>query len=224
MVVRTRTTGALIVFSMVLVGISVLQAYGEISPYFVSGYSAERRFLAIVNDEYRPGGSLWSKEMFLRDCQDVSRTFYAMAQPTRKRQTFLQKCYDRAAAITTTMPAYSRAWLVQASAAAEMGLPTFLSALRLASWTSPNAHWAAERRTDLAERYFDRLEPSDLVAFENDLRTLLDSESGTRVLARRYVVAPETRQRVSKVVSTSPPALQSRFINTLELEMDSARR
>lgn len=220
---RAYTTGALLAASLVLVGVSAVESYGEVAPYFVSGFSTERRFLAISGDGYHAGRSLLSKDMILRDCLDVARTIYARAQPTARRTEFLRRCDDEAKSISLAMPAYTYPWLVQASVAAELGrFDDFTKALHRATYTAPNAHWAAVRRIELAEANLDGLDREAVVAYERDLRTLLDSDAGTRVLAQHYVRRPELQQQLTAIAETAPPELQRRFFNLVK-QQASAR-
>ena len=203
----------MLLVSLALTVVSAVEAYREISPYFVSGFSAERRFLAIAGDSYEAGNSLWSKDMLLRDCMEVSRSIYAKAQPATKRTSFLDACDHDARSMTLAMPGYARAWLVQAAVAAEQGRKDdFRSALRQAVRTAPNVHWLAERRSELAEANLDHLAPEDVAAYERDLETLLQGAQGTEVLAFWYARRPETRERLQRIVESAPPDLQARFL------------
>ncbi len=187
------------------------------APYTVSGFSDEHRYLAIAGGRYDAGNSIWSKDLVLRDCVEVAATFYARAQPTAKRNQFLDACDRQAKSIARNMPTYARAWLVQASIAAEQGRYGELrAALARATATAPNVHWLAQQRSELAGTYLSELDAGGVVAFEEDLRTLLDSQSGTQVLAYRFVHLPELRERLTRIVEGSPQELQQRFLSLVK--------
>jgi hypothetical protein len=203
--------------SAALLAYGVVEAVGEVSPYLADGYSDEHRFSALAAGDYKAGDSVWSKDMVLRDCVQVGSSLYAKAQPTSRRAGFFAACLGQSQSIANEMPAYSRAWLTLAFAAAELGLNDQMAdALRRSSLTAPNVHFLAERRIVLAVDHWAALGDEVRVVIEADMRTLLYSAGGSSALATTYVNNPSQRERIASIVEGAPVDLQRRFLREIE--------
>ena len=197
--------------ALLLMGLS--EAYSEIEPYFVSGQSTEQRFLAIASSQYLPGRSLWSKDIYLRDCLDVSDTVFAKAQPTARRNGFLKACGAAAAKISETMLVYALPRLVEASTAnALQDHARFETSLVASSVLGPNDLWAAERRVRLALSYKEGLSGPGAAALDRDIIALLQANGGARSLAAIYLTFDQHRQHITDLASGVPQAEQQAFL------------
>jgi hypothetical protein len=192
---------------------SVIFAYSEVSPYFMAGFSSERRFVSIGSGQYVMGGSLWSKDLVFRDCLADSSSLFSKTQPGLQRLNFLTACLSQARKATDEMPQYARGWLVAAAIDIELQHPeAFLADLAMATRTAPSVHWLAERRSELAERHFAILDAEALANLDADTLVMMQSDPGRLALAKRYFQRPASRDRLQSVIGAAPPAAQADFV------------
>ena len=216
---RLATSGALLIFSLALVGLAGREAYREALPYFVAGPSFDSRFAALASGKLTPANSIWSQNMYLNDCLDVLDSLFARVQPTSNQHAFFSQCRDAALTLTAQSPTYGEAWIVVAATSVALGdFERFRQALRAAHLAAPSVHWQADRRQTLAARHLDQIDGHGLADLDSDFRTLLNSGTGTAALAARYSVTPELRERITATVETAPPDLQRRFLAAVKAE------
>lgn len=203
--------------SLALLGTAGLELYREVAPFFLSGLSTTQKYASLAADIVRPGQSLVSKNIYLDDCLDVSRSVYGRTQPSKTRQLLLATCRGTAAAIVLQMPTHAGAWLVSASLAEDAGdIAAVNRGLTESRQMSPNVHWLAEERTLIAERNYQALDETNRTGNAADLATLALSSRGVEALARLYQSYPAARDRLVSAVSGAPPDRQQDFLELVK--------
>jgi hypothetical protein len=207
---------------LALAAVALVEGFAEVTPYFVGGISPAQRFGAIVSGEFTPADSKWSRDLFLNDCLDVPRSIFALAQPTARRKLLLENCRKHARAIVASVPTLSSAWLVVASASADLGdFGTMRSALAKSTRSAPGLQWLADRRSRLAEQYAPELEATGRADHQSDLRVLVAGAQGADVLAQRYARHSELRELILAAAETAPAGQQRHFFDRVQAHMSA---
>jgi len=213
---RNRTDFVFVTSGGALFAAGLLLSAGEIAPFFSGGANEAQRFGAVVAGTYEPGTSLFSKNLFFSDCMSIPDSLFAKAQPTKRRQSFSQKCYDAARVATATMPTYADAWLVLADTALSLGdLDGFRSGLTASQRVAPDVHWLGEQRVVLAAENADKLDDPARAAYRLDLAALFGSPGGAKVLATRYLSHQEEQELILQIGETMPANIQRRFLGAV---------
>ena len=220
----SRLTAITIAASGAVLAVTALtQVVAEVTPYFVGGVSPAQRFAVIASGDFAPAGSRWSRELFLNDCIDVPRTIYALAQPSARRQSFLENCRKHAEAIVAAAPTASSAWLVVAASSADLDdMHAMLPALTMSGRTAPALEWLADRRSRLAEQHFEQLDQTALSRYRDDIAVLATGRQGVAVLAQRYARSADRRDIYTQAIEDTGSWQQHRFVALVRQEMGGA--
>jgi hypothetical protein len=206
----------------VLAAVSAVQAFGEIVPYFASGVGDRQKFEAIVTGAFEPATSRWSRDLYLDDCMEVPRSFYALAQPTAMRQRMLVACNANARQVVQSTPNASNAWVVLAATSAELDdFATMRTALAMSKRTGPNLQWLADRRTRVAEAYTAELDAAARADYESDIAVLASSHLGRSLLAQRYARNEALRDTYIRVLDAAPAEQKRSFLSAVRKELAS---
>jgi tRNA U55 pseudouridine synthase TruB len=159
------------------------------------------------------GLSAYSKKQILNSCYYGLGSRLALVRPAAEIRRFASQCFEKANAITATMPTNSFAWLVAAVAAEALDDHAGMNAALVHSQrTGPREQWITELRVRLAEDNYARLDDNTRKVNEMDLAVLADSYRGVRTIASRYVNDADFRERITTVVSALPADVQKRFL------------
>jgi hypothetical protein len=210
------TAGALLAVA------SISQAVGEIVPYFASGVGDRQKFEAIVTGAFEPAASKWSRDLYMDDCIEVPRSFFALAQPPAMRKRMLMACNTNAREVVRSTPNASNAWVVLAATSAEFqDFATMRSALAISKQTAPNLQWLADRRTWVVEAYPGELDDAGQADYESDIAVLASGKVGMAVLAQRYARNEAVRDTYIRVLDKAPPDRKRHFLSAIRAEMAS---
>jgi hypothetical protein len=192
----------------------------EIGPFLNMDVLTERQQSGFDGSrELYYGYSSKSKFIVLNDCLNGIYALKSDKAPLRTVRSFAQKCSEVADEIVAVMPTHSHAWLVKASASAELfENKNFNDSLRQSRLTGPNELWIAKMRLDLAERNRTILEPQTVASINGDLVMMAGNQDGSSALAQRYLANPDFRNRIVPLIETLPNGVQSRFIQNIKIE------
>jgi hypothetical protein len=172
-----------------------------------------REFHRIASGSADYGLSSFSKARYLEQCYLILTSSGYAIRPEQHRRMFAEQCRTKAAAITTSMPTNSFAWLVSAVASAELkDMPSMNSALLASHRSAPHEQWIVEKRVSLAEDNFASLDAQVRTANDADLALLAVSYRGVRSIASRYIEDEAFRERITAIVSTLSNEVQRRFV------------
>lgn len=194
-----------------------LAAVGEIAPYGSLHGTDTEQIAAMRTGDVRPGLSLGSKHVLLRECSALSQSPVTRVQRTAVREDLLEICHDMASGMTGRMPTFSEAWLTRAIASIERNDDAAFNAeLATARNLAAHVHWLAYARVRVADSHYDRLDAENQAGHLRDLRALADSFSGLEALAGFYLERPRTRDRVTAIMETATPTAQRQFLNLVQ--------
>lgn len=200
-----------------LVAGSVL-AFGEIAPYAALHGTDTQQIAVLRSGDIRPGLSLGSKTVFLRECAALVQSPVTRVQRADQREDVLEVCHSLAQSMTVQMPTSSEAWLVRALASLERGnFDAFNAELDSSRTLGANVHWLAAERVRLSETHFDRLDEHNRAGHLRDLGALTESHAGLRALAETYVARPLARDRITSVMETAQAAAQAEFLSQVRM-------
>ncbi|WP_438750871.1 hypothetical protein [Pararhizobium sp. O133] len=175
----------------------------------------------LAGEDFVFGLSSYSKLTVMSDCFRLVLSYGDIDMVDETVRGVVSRCADRAADIVETTPTDSFAWLVRAAASVRLAAnEDFNIALQNSQLTGPNEQWIARFRVNLAENYFSALNPRSLKSEEADLRLLVSSEKGIKLIAKRYISNPDFRARITAVVETMPPRRQAVFLKVVKQAMN----
>lgn len=199
---------------------SVAQGFGEVIPYFASGVGDQQKFEAIVTGAFEPAASKWSRDLYLEDCVEVPRSFFALAQPAAMRKRMLTACNANARQIVQSTPNASNAWVVLAVTSAELkDFATMRMALVMSKRTGPNLQWLADRRTRVAEGHIAELDDAARADYESDIAVLASSNLGRALLAQRYARNEAVRETYTRILDAAPAEEKRSFLSAVRKEL-----
>jgi len=208
-----------------LAAASFAETYSEVTPYLAGAISPASRFAAITSGDLVPADSHWSKDLYIKDCLEVPRSIYGLAQPVARRRLLLVTCRNAAQEILTTAPTMSGAWLVLASTSAELGdFGTMRSALARSKKTAPKLQWLADRRSALVERHADEADAATRAGYADDIAVLAAGRAGIEVLAYRYARRAQDRDFYAGIVEAAAPGQQRLFLDRAKVYLSGAGR
>jgi hypothetical protein len=221
--VATKSTAiAMAAAGAILAAASIAQAFGEVVPYFASGVGDRQKFEAIITGAFEPAASKWSRDLYLDDCMEVPRSFFALAQPAAMRDRMLAACNANARQIVQSTPNASNAWVVLAATSAELNdFATMRTALGMSKRTGPNLQWLADRRTRVAEAYAAELDDAGRADYESDIAVLASSNLGRALLAQRYARNDDLRETYIRVLDAAPADQKRSFLSAVRKELAS---
>lgn len=197
----------------------------EASAYLVPGANSFERIVALGQDPEAPGMALSTRDFALRDCvRAVTRTHSLEARylPADVLEALPDNCLAMANDLLSEVPSHSYAWYAGAAALAAMqdwgGMNQYL---RRSQASGPTEQWIATERVALGERFSAHLEPATVAAQDADLRILVFSSRGVRLMARHYIANAAFRERITAIVETMTDAQQRRFLNVLRGQVAS---
>lgn len=202
---------------MLLGAASFAETYAEVTPYLAGGISPASRFTAIASGDLGPADSHWSKDLFLKDCLEVPRSIFGLAQPVARRRLVLVNCRNQAQAVLASAPTLSSAWLVLATTSAGLGdFVTMRKALAASKASAPRLQWLADRRSALAERHSAELDDAAHKDYADDIGVLAAGRDGVDVLAYRYVRRPKDREFYAGIVEAAGTGQQRFFLDRVK--------
>ena len=179
---------------------------------------------ALTSINLRPEGApaglgISTRRDLLQECDLTLRSEQSIElalQPELDYASLRSKCANIAQSIAQNSPAFSLAWAVAAQAAAQTsdwdGMNEYLKASQL---SGPNEQTIGRVRFEVADSHFDNLNADGRSLYDLDLEMLVMSRKGIPYIARQYVLDPQFRSRITKVLETMSPDDQRRYVSTL---------
>lgn len=203
--------------SAVLLVAGTVAAFSEIAPYVALHGTDTEQIAVLRSGTIRPGLSLGSKTVFLRECAALARSPVTRAQRAGQRDSVLEICHGLAESVAAQLPTSGEARFVMALASLEQGDDAAFNAELAASRTlSSNVHWLAAERVRVSETNYDRLDEANRAGHLRDLRALTESRAGLIALAENYVARPLARDRITAVLETAATAAQAAFLGFVQ--------
>lgn len=217
--------GAVLV-SLVLMGFGVWTMYNEGASYLNGGTTRLSRLAARPQSGAPVGLTNLTQQSALLDCEKALRSFGTLEmkyQGPEFENGLASRCLDIANAVTAKSPVNSFAWMIAASASAQMkDWPAFNDSLGASAATGPYEGWVARLRIGLAEDNYDRLSTAMKTSHDHDLALLVSSWKAVPAIASRYVRDEAFRERMAAVLKSAPPADQKRFISSVNSAITAA--
>lgn len=188
-------------------------SYKEGVPFFVE--RQDGRFVSLENATAEPGLATASWQEVLIEC---ARSLRSLTHEAASTAGVVPLCREIATDIVASAPTSALGWYVgAAAAAAAQDWSAFNKDLQASYLTAKSEMWVARWRVPLAERNFAQLEPAVLALHEDDLRLMVGSWMGVRVVAAFYAANPAFRERITAIVETMTAEDQSRFLSSLRV-------
>ncbi|MEK1929693.1 MAG: hypothetical protein AAAC47_07860 [Pararhizobium sp.] len=173
-----------------------------------------------ADEDFDFGLSSYSKTLVMKDCFRIVLAYSDIDMIDEAVRDVVSKCANRAAEIVATTPTDSFAWLARAAASVRLlAKDEFNAALRQSQLAGPNEQWIARFRVNLAETYFPQLSAETVKSEAADLKLLVSSERGVKLIAERYVSNPDFRARIAAIVETMPQDRQIVFLRNVKKSM-----
>ncbi len=192
----------------------------ELRPFLAPPIEEVKNAELFASADFSTGFSSYSKEIVMKDCLSGLLAFSDIELLYAPARAVVEKCFDRAGQVVARTPSDSFAWFVKAVAASRLiQNDAFNEALQYSQKTAPNEQWIARERFALTEFFLPRVSAETIKSHENDLALLVSSYRGVKLIARRYVVNPEFRARITAVVENLSPEDQRRFVLNIKQAM-----
>lgn len=184
-------------WSACLVALGLWTFTVEAPPFFSDGWSEPTMVEAVSTGTISPGLSNASKLAYLFNCRIAMTSVTGRAQPTQVRQAIASRCREDADSMTSASPPFAVASHTGALAAAMLQDWSGMNErLRQAYDNGRNEMWQAELRVDLVEANAEHIEHDVWPHHLEDLRLLLQYDSGRRFLIARYHGLHRLRHRI----------------------------
>lgn len=203
--------------------ISAASGYGlwrELAPFMAKPIEQALTPDGYAGEDFDFGLSSYSKTLVMKDCFRIVLAYRDIDMIDEAARDVVSKCANRASDIVATTPTDSFAWLVRAAASVRLlARDEFNAALRQSQLTGPNEQWIARFRVSLAETYFPQLSAETVKLEAADLKLLVSSERGVKLIAERYVSNPDFRARITAIVEAMPQDRQIVFLRNVKKSM-----
>lgn len=164
----------------------------------------------------RPFLSAYARSALLTDCHQALNSTRNLVRPRNEMAGLTSACETVAERAVVALPTHSFAWLVAAEARAAAGNTGGMNAaLALSRDSGPSEGWIADYRITLAETYLDHLDAGNRSGHDRDIKLLVASTDGIRLIGERYMRDPDFRRRVVDIVATMPASHQRRFLTVI---------
>ena len=218
-----KRAGLLAIPALLLLCLAGWALVQEANPFLAGSGPISGRINTMIGGSRVLGLSSSAQNAFLFDClagvPSLEARMLAPALATRLKT----RCRQGAESVIAATPVNSFAWAALADLARLDGdLETMNSALVMSQAIGPSELWIAERRVDIAEANYANLSAEAIAANTADLRVVASSYIAVRSVALRYLVRPDFRDRITAIVETLPPHIQSRFIANVNAVMRGA--
>lgn len=196
--------------------LAAMSGLAELRPFSSLAVGDREKFGALEAKLVQPGISYYSQGLLLDTCLNAMTSIYGRLQSAVRRRFVADQCRDLAAEITRKSPTYSYAWLIEAQAAQELGDTASRDrALLRSQATASSEIWLSELRFLLFEGQFSALSPEVQANADKDLMLLLSTMRGRAVVIRRFINAPESRERITQMVERLSEDFKARFLDEM---------
>lgn len=187
-----------------------------------AGYSQATRVQAMERGQPRAALSLDSQRRVLLLCRNViSHPDFATA--TQAQQTAVTAhCTQQVDRAHAGMPSDGYPLTEQANLLRLGGqVEQMLTAVARARALAPNEMWQAELRYRLVQPFEWIMTPAEYEGQNADLRVMVQSRNGMRLLARRYLQDRNFRARITGIVETLSDEDQRRFLYNIRVAAEA---
>jgi len=214
--VRSGLVGLLILAGLTAT-LGIWASMQEANQFLSAGQDGQAQLTDLLDGNLVPGLSADANKAYSSACLMVVPRLDARMLPPDQAELLRAACVDQVGALAKASPVNSFLWFASAKLASQAGdVADLNTSLQLSQASGPNEYWLAVQRVALAEQAFSDLVADTVDAQNQDLTLLATTTPGLRVLAARYVVAPDFRARVTAVLERLPPMNQKSFLENVQ--------